>query len=50
MKIGNLLLRGWERSELERQKNERLIAQLKSFGIEPDVYRTYATSTAIANK
>ena len=34
---GNLLLTGEERAELERQKNDRLIAQLKSLGIEPEV-------------
>jgi hypothetical protein len=32
-----LLLSGEERAELERQKNDRLIAQLKSLGIEPEV-------------
>ena len=41
---GNLLLSGeeraekeYQRAELERQKNDRLIAQLRSLGIEPEV-------------
>ncbi|MBD2255094.1 Uma2 family endonuclease [Nostoc parmelioides FACHB-3921] len=33
---GNLLLTGEERAEQERQRNERLIAQLRSLGVEPD--------------
>ncbi|MEH2145554.1 Uma2 family endonuclease [Nostoc sp.] len=32
---GNLLLTGEERAEQERQRNERLVAQLRSLGIEP---------------
>ncbi|MFM2061749.1 MAG: hypothetical protein RLZZ507_1419 [Cyanobacteriota bacterium] len=34
---GNLLLSGEERAERERLKNERLIAQLRALGIEPEV-------------
>ena len=34
---GNLLLSDDERSEKESQRTERLIAQLRSLGVEPDV-------------
>lgn len=34
---GNLLLTGHERAELERQRAERLPAQLRAAGIEPEV-------------
>jgi Uma2 family endonuclease len=34
---GNLLLSGEERAEQERLKNERLIAQLRALGVEPEV-------------
>jgi hypothetical protein len=33
---GNLLLNGDERAELERQKSDRLAAQLRALGIEPE--------------
>ncbi|MBD2135743.1 Uma2 family endonuclease, partial [Sphaerospermopsis sp. FACHB-1094] len=34
---GNLLLSGEEGAEQERLKNERLIAQLRALGVEPEV-------------
>lgn len=34
---GNLLLDGNERAELERQKSDRLAAQLRALGVEPEV-------------
>ncbi|TAE58785.1 MAG: Uma2 family endonuclease [Nostocales cyanobacterium] len=34
---GNLLLDGDERAEQERQKSDRLIAQLRTLGVEPEV-------------
>ncbi|MBD2295544.1 Uma2 family endonuclease [Anabaena sphaerica FACHB-251] len=34
---GNLLLDGDERAEQERQKSDRLIAQLRALGIEPEI-------------
>jgi hypothetical protein len=33
---GNLLLNGDERAELERQKSDRLAAQLRALGVEPE--------------
>ncbi|MBE9056156.1 Uma2 family endonuclease [Sphaerospermopsis sp. LEGE 08334] len=34
---GNLLLDGDERAEQERQKSDRLIAQLRALGVEPEI-------------
>ncbi|MEA5535670.1 Uma2 family endonuclease [Crocosphaera sp. XPORK-15E] len=34
---GNLLLDGDERAELERQKSDRLMAQLRALGVEPEL-------------